>query len=201
VTKDITGLLTLQGELTATGDSASALKKTVRGTAEVHLAKGVINKFHVLSKVFSILNVSQLLDFRLPDMVSTGMPYNRIDGNFSFNDGTVSTSDRHEQSVINMTVVGKSDLVKEDIDLTIGVQPLQTIDKVVSRIPVIGWILTGGDRQFLVTYYEAKGKWDDPKVSAIPVKSLTRGVFNIFKRAFSLPEKLITEPGEVMMGK
>ncbi len=202
VTREISGLLTLQGDLTARGDSASALKKTVRGTVGMHLAKGVINKFHVLSKVFSILNVSQLLSFRLPDMVSAGMPYNRIDGTFSFDDGTVSTSDLSISSPsINMTVVGKTDLVKEDMDLMIGVQPLQTVDKVVSRIPVVGWILTGGDRQFLVTYYEARGKWDDPKVSAIPVTSLTRGVFNIFKRAFSLPEKLITELGEAIMGK
>jgi uncharacterized protein involved in outer membrane biogenesis len=201
VPREISGLLTLKGELTARGDSVAALKKTARGTVGIHLENGAINKFHVLSKIFSILNVSQLLNFRLPDMVTTGMPYNRIDGNFSVNDGIVSTSDLSvNSSSINMSVVGKSDIVKEEWDLLIGVQPLQTVGKVVSRIPVIGWILTGGKRSFLVTYYEVKGKWDDPKVSAIPVTSLTRGVFNIFKRVFSLPDKLITDTGKVIMG-
>jgi uncharacterized protein involved in outer membrane biogenesis len=202
VTKNITGLLSLRGELTARGDSAAALKKTVRGSVGMYLEKGVINRFHVLSKVFSILNVSQLLNFRLPDMLTDGMPYDRIEGNLSINDGIVSTSDLSIDSPsINVTIVGKTDIVKEYIDLTIGVQPLQTVGEVVGRIPVIGWILTGGNRQLLVTYYEARGKWDDPKVSAIPVTSLTRGVFNIFKRAFSLPGKMITDTGEVIMGK
>ncbi len=201
VTKEISGLLTVRGDLTARGDSAAAQKKTVRGAVGMHLKKGAINKFHVLSKIFSILNVSQLLKFRLPDMVSAGMPYNRIDGDFFFDDGIVSTSDLTVKSPsINMTVAGKSDIVKEELDMTIGVQPLQTVGKVVSRIPVIGWILTGGKRSFLVTYYEAKGKWSDPKVSAIPVTSLTRGVFNIFRRVFGLPEKIITDPGKVLMG-
>jgi uncharacterized protein involved in outer membrane biogenesis len=201
VTKEISGLLTLKGVLIARGDGVAALKKTVRGSVGVHLEKGVINKFNILSKVFSILNVSQLLDFRLPDMVSSGMPYNRIDGNFSFNDGSVSTSDLSINSPsMNISVVGKSDIVKEDIDLTIGVQPFQTVDKIVSRIPIVGWILTGRDRRLLVTYYEAKGKWDDPKVSAIPITSLSRGVFNIFKRTFNLPGKLITDTGKVIMG-
>jgi uncharacterized protein involved in outer membrane biogenesis len=202
VTKNITGLLSLRGELTARGDSAAALKKTVRGSVGMYLEKGVINRFHVLSKVFSILNVSQLLNFRLPDMLTDGMPYDRIEGNLSINDGIVSTSDLSIDSPsINVTIVGKTDIVKEYIDLTIGVQPLQTVGEVVGRIPVIGWILTGGNRQLLVTYYEARGKWDDPKVSAIPVTSLTWGVFNIFKRAFSLPGKMITDTGEVIMGK
>jgi hypothetical protein len=30
--------------------------------------------------------------------------------------------------------------------------------------------------------------------------SITTGVHNIFKRAFNLPEMLITEPGNVLMG-
>jgi uncharacterized protein involved in outer membrane biogenesis len=200
VTKDITGLLTLQGELTARGDSGASLKKSVQGAVRIHLEKGAINKFHFLSEIFSILNVSQLLNFQLPDMVSVGMPYNRIDGNFSFHDGSVATSDLFMNSPsINVTLVGKADIVREEIDVTVGVQPLQTVGKFVSHIPVIGWVLTGGDRKFLVTYYEVKGNWDDPTVSAIPVTSLSRGVFNIFKRAFTLPDKMITDTGEVIL--
>jgi uncharacterized protein YhdP len=178
------------------------LKKTAKGSVELHLRKGTINKFQVLSGVFSILNVSQLLEFRLPDMALTGLPYESIDGTVSLAGGIAATSDLVVKSPsLNISIVGKADLVNEELDMKVGVQPLQSVGKIVNRIPVMGWILTGGDRQLIVTYFEATGKWGDPKVSAIPVQSLSSGVFNIFKRTFQLPEKMITDTGEVIMGK
>ncbi len=202
VSKDISGLLTLRAELTARGDRVLALGKTVQGLVTVHLEKGIIKNYGFISKVFSILNVSQLLDFRLPDMVSTGMPYDVIDGTYSFNKGTVSTSDLsiHSPS-LNMTIVGEADLVNREIDAKIGVQPLQTVSKIVNRIPIIGWVLSGGEKRFLVVYYEAKGKIDNPTVTAIPMTSLPRGILNIFRRAFNLPGELTTDPGKVLLGK
>ncbi len=87
------------------------------------------------------------------------------------------------------------------MDLTVGVQPLQTGDKIVNRIPVVGWLLSGKDKGILTAYFEAKGKWSDPKVTAIPVKSLAKGVLNVFRRVFELPVRLFTDTGEVILGK
>jgi hypothetical protein len=97
--------------------------------------------------------------------------------------------------------VGSTDLVREQVDMKLGVHPLQTVSSIISRIPVIGWILTGDSRRFLVFYFEAKGTWSDPKVSSLEMTALPRSVFNIFKRVFRLPDTLITEPGKVIMGR
>ena len=85
---------------------------------------------------------------------------------------------------MNISALGKVDLVKNEVDATIGVQPLQTVGKIVNRIPVVGWILTGKGKTFLTTYFEAKGTVEDPSVKAIPVKSMAKGVLNIFVRVF-----------------
>ena len=200
-TSDISGRLNFEGELAARGDNPVALRKSVQGSFEIHFEKGVINKFGFVSKVFSILNVSQLFALRLPDLVSVGMPYNSIDGSFSVKDGIFSTSDLAlDSSSINLTVVGKTDIVKQEIDLLCAVQPLQTLNMIISRIPVIGWLLTGGDKHFLVSYYEAKGSWNDPTVTGRNIASLPGGVYNIFKRVYNLPENLFTNTGEVLMG-
>ena len=135
-------------------------------------------------------------------MVSGGMPYNRIAGTLSIHEGIVSTKDLFlDGNAMNISCVGKIDMTREEIDATIGVQPLQTVDKVVSRIPIVGWILTGKNKTLVTAYFEAKGKLDDPKVAAIPVKYLTKGVFDIFRRVFELPAKLFTDTGEVIIGR
>jgi uncharacterized protein YhdP len=194
--------LSLQGELTAKGNSSLELKKSALGSIKLRSEKGAIKKFALFSKIFSILNVSQLFKLQLPDMVSGGMPYNSITASISIRDGIVSSQDFYVASnAMNISAVGNVDLVKNELDATIGVQPLQSVGKVVNRLPVVGWILTGENKTFLSTYFEAKGKLDDPVVKAIPVSSMAKGVFNIFKRVFELPGKLITDTGEVLVGK
>jgi len=202
LTREVTGALNVQGDVTARGGSIADIKKTALGNVRLRLEKGSLHKFNVLSKMFSILNVSQLLKFQLPDMVADGMPYNEIKGRFAISDGSIATQDLFIASdAINISVIGKADIVKEELNFTIGVQPLQTVDKVVNRIPVVGWLLTGKDKSFLTAYFEAKGKWSDPKVSAIPAKSLAKGALNVFRRVFELPMRLFTDTGEVILGK
>lgn len=202
ITREVTGTMNVQGDITARGESLAEIKKTALGNVRLRLENGTLRKFNVLSKMFSILNVSQLLKFQLPDMVSDGMPYNEIKGSFSVSDGVIATQDLFIASdAINISVIGKTDVVKEDLDFTIGVQPLQTVDKVVNRIPVVGWLLTGKDKDFMTLFFEAKGKWSDPKVAPIPAKSVAKGVFNVFRRVFELPVRLFTDTGEVLLGK
>jgi uncharacterized protein YhdP len=200
--QEITGKLALQGELTAKGKTAEELKRTALGSAKFHFEEGTLRKFTVLSKIFSLLNFSQLLKFQLPDMVSGGMPYNKLTATLSIKDGIVSSNDIYVASdAINISAIGKADLVKNELDATIGVKPLQTVDKVLSHIPIVGWILTGKNKSLITAYFEAKGKLEDPQVRAIPVQSMAKGVFNIFKRVFQLPSTLFTDTGEVIINK
>jgi uncharacterized protein YhdP len=199
----ITGALTAQGDLTAKGQNAEELKKTLLGNVRVQMEEGTLKNFAALSKVFSILNVSQLLKFQLPDMASGGMPYDRITATLSFKDGIMSTRDFFVKSdAMNLVSVGNLDLTRMEVfETTVGVQPLQTVDKVVSLIPVVGWILTDKNRGFISVYFELKGPVGDVEATVIPVKSMSRGIFDIFKNIFQLPAKLFTDTGEVILGR
>jgi len=200
--QEIKGNISMQGDLTAKGKTADDIIRTSLGSSRIRVEKGLLRQFPTLSKVFSLLNVSQLLKFQLPDMVSGGMPFNEITGTLAVRDGIISTSDLFIKSdAINISAVGSVDLVKEELDVTLGTQPLQTLDKLVSRIPIVGWILTGGERTLITAYFVARGSINDPVVTAIPADSMAKGVFDIFKRIFQLPAKLITNTGEVIIGK
>lgn len=202
ISQEVTGSLTLHGDVTAKGNTLVEIKKSALGNLRLSMNNGKIRKFSTLAKVFSILNVSQLLKFKLPDMASGGMPYNSVKGSVAIKDGILSTQDLFINSnAINVSIIGTADIVKEELNLTLGAQPLQTVDKIVNRIPIVGWLLTGKDKDLLTAYFEAKGKWSDPEVSPIQVKSMGKGILNVFIRAFQLPVKLFTDTGEVILGK
>lgn len=199
--REIRGRITVAGNLKATGSTLAEVKQSAYGELKLDMERGVLRRFNSLSKVFSILNLSQLLSFRLPDMATDGMPFNRITATVALKNGMLATRDFFiDSNAMHISMVGTLNVVKEEMDLLIGVQPLQTVDKIISRIPVVGWILTGGDSNLISAYFEAKGSWADPKVAAIPARSMAKGTLGIFQRIFELPVRLFTDTGDVLIG-
>jgi len=89
--REIRGRLNLSGSLKAKGETVAEVKQTIYGELNLEIERGVLRRFNSLSKVFSILNLSQLLTFRLPDMATNGMPFNRISANITLKDGILTT--------------------------------------------------------------------------------------------------------------
>lgn len=200
--QDIKGRLSINGEFTAKGDTIADIKRTSLGSAHLLIEDGSLNRFSTLSKIFSVLNISQLLKLKFPEMVSGGMPFDKITATFAIKDGIASTNDLFVDSeAMNISVIGAMNIPRNEIDATVGVKPLQTIDKVVSSIPIVGWILTGKDKALLTAYFEIKGNLDNPSVNVLPVKAISKGVMGIFRRIFELPARLVTDTGEVLTGK
>jgi hypothetical protein len=98
--------------------------------------------------------------------------------------------------VLNAVATGSADLGQGLADFDLGVQPLGTIDTVVSNIPVLGHILTGENKSLITYYFEVKGPILDPQVEAVPFKSLGTGVTGVLKRLFLSPVKLFEDISE-----
>ena len=57
--------------------------------------------------------------------------------------------------------------------------------------PIAGWLLTGKEQSLVVAYYRVSGSVKDPHVTPIPLKSVGRAVFGIFRNLLEIPEALI----------
>jgi hypothetical protein len=199
--RELTGNLSLKGDITAIGHNTDDLIKTAAGTLQVRAEKGVLKQFSVLSKIFSLLNVFQLAKFQLPDMATGGMPYNTITCNWTLKDGVLSSEDLFiDSDAMQISATGKVDLLKKELDNIVGVHPLGTLDKIVANIPVAGWLLTDEKGNLITVHFRVDGKWDDPNVTPIPVQSVAQGTLDIFRRLFQLPVKLFTDTGVVILG-
>ena len=163
-----------------------------RGGIHLQIEDGTLRKFHGLAKVFSLLNVSQIFAGKLPDMNTEGMPFSLVDGSVSIGAGKAKINDLKITSVaMNLSVIGTSNLVDNTLDLTLGVMPLRTVDKIISAIPLAGWILTGEDKALITAHFKIEGDSEDPQVSAVPISSVSKTVLGIFKRTFGLPGKVV----------
>jgi len=93
-----------------------------------------------------------------------------------------------------MSYVGQYDMVGDRLDLLVVVKPLGTIDKVVTHLPIAGWILGGEERALITAQFQVTGTGAKPEIEAIPITAMSKGVLGIFQRTLSLPIKLIEDP-------
>jgi len=80
---------------------------------------------------------------------------------------------------------------KYTVDAKLGLHPFVTVDKIITRIPLVGWIIGGKEKSTISMYYEIKGPLNNPDVSAVPVKSLGTGILGIFQRILEAPVEAV----------
>ncbi len=172
---------------------------TAGGGIHLQVKDGTLRKFRGLARVFSLLNISQIFAGKLPDMDKDGMPFTLLEGSIRVANGRLRTEDLHVVSeAMNMSLVGDQSLVEDTLNLDLGVMPLRTVDKVVSNIPVAGWVLAGDKKALFTAHFKITGPTEAPKVTAVPVDSVSSTVFGIVKRTFGLPGKLVKDLGGLL---
>ncbi|MEA3465261.1 MAG: AsmA-like C-terminal domain-containing protein [Thermodesulfobacteriota bacterium] len=204
VTGQLNGYFTLQGPIgnTMENNINSTFLPNAQGTFHLDIKQGVLRQFSIISKAFSLLNVTQLLTFKLPDMDKEGMPFRHVNGEISLNKGILSSKNLIVDSpAMRLSVVGEYNLMGNNLDLIMGFKPLGTVDTVFTHIPVAGWLLTGKEQAVITSYFKISGAVNDPNVRMLPGRFVSDTIFGIFKRTLQLPSTLITDPKKLLMNR
>jgi hypothetical protein len=83
---------------------------------------------------------------------------------------------------------GDIDLINQEMDLTVLVAPLKTVDRIVGKLPIINNILGG---TLISIPFRATGKIGNPTVIPLSPTAVGSGVLGIMERTLKLPITLI----------
>jgi hypothetical protein len=92
---------------------------------------------------------------------------------------------------------GEVDMPGESLDFDLVAQPFGTIDSLVSKVPVVGYIITGEDKKFLVYSFKVKGPWSKPEVKYVPLKDVGNGTVGFLKRLFFTPRRIFKDMSNI----
>ncbi|MAQ71136.1 MAG: hypothetical protein CL565_02975 [Alphaproteobacteria bacterium] len=103
--------------------------------------------------------------------LQTGFTYVKRNGTtmITFKDGRTSGSE------VGLTFAGVVNQTARKIDVEGTIVPLNSINTLIGKIPLIGDILTGGDALFAATY-KIRGSTDDPNITVNPLSVLAPGI-------------------------
>ncbi len=188
---EVTGALSLGGVLTSEGEESADFWRNLTGDLKLSMRDGRIGQYTVMAKILALLNVAQLLELKGPELGAGSMPYHRLTADIKIGRGIARTENLVLDSpAMKVNAVGQVDLADETADLTVAVKPFQTVDRIVTKIPVAGWLLGGKEQSLLVAYFQVTGSLSDPKVTPIPLRSVGRNLFGIFRNLLEIPEAL-----------
>ena len=182
------------------GRNLSENIRTLSGKVSIHLDKGTIDKGKLKAGAFSLFGLQvPVADKNNAEVDEGPSNYVGISGDFTHVGGIAETENFiYETDQRRTSIVGKFDLNKREMDTVVGVAPMPGLDKFLTKIPVVGKILTAGDEGSLIkTYYTVKGPFDDPEVSATPFTSLGKKVMGLFQGILQTPGEILTLPAKV----
>lgn len=186
----------LQARFKSRGNNWNEIKKSLNGKLLFKVASGKINTTQLKDGVFDLFGFSEKMDDSRKQGISS--PFERIMGDFVIHDGIAETEKfAYLTADRGTSLVGSFDLNQNTMNTVVGVAPMPGLDKLLTQIPVVGRIITGGDEESLIkTYYSVEGEFSNPKVTAIPLTSLGKKAVGILQGILQTPQEIFSIPRE-----
>ena len=171
---------------------------TLNGELRLIVRKGYFQKYSATAKVIGILNLPTLLAGKV-DFSNRGMPFDCVRSDATIQNG-VAKIGRYvvDSPIMKITAAGDYDITRNNTNMVMAVSPLGSYEEFLKELPIFGKLFIGDRRDLVTAFYEVKGPLEDPKVTPLPLKSVTSGVgafahmtLDIMKNVFLLPKELL----------
>ncbi|MCK9226438.1 MAG: AsmA-like C-terminal domain-containing protein [Syntrophorhabdaceae bacterium] len=188
--QEITGDAHIMGTLKSEGTTWKSLKANLNGDTSAYSRNGVIKRWNLLSKIFALLNVYDLVRGKIV-LGKDGLLYKKMGASFTIDHGVYHTKNflLDSQSMV-ITGAGDIDLNKETIDATLEVSPLVALDRTIDKIPVLRSIIKNKNKGFLYVTYSVKGPFDDPDITTNYVGTVGTKSLEILRNILVFPKEV-----------
>jgi uncharacterized protein YhdP len=137
----------------------------------------------ILARVLAAASLPGILKLLNND----GLAFSKLSGDFELGEGIITMKQlRAHGGALGLTVKGTVDVKTSSLNLKGTVIPFYGLNTLLSHIPVVGSLLSGGKGEGLISVtYRLTGKLADPQVAVNPASVLTpgflRGIFDLFE--------------------
>jgi hypothetical protein len=179
-----TGTFNLNGQLLS-NSKPDEFPQSLSGEVELSAEKGRINRFGLLAKILSILNVTEIYRGEIPDLTGEGFAYHGLKISANLEGSKLILQECAIDGVsMGIACEGDIDLSGKKMNLIILVAPFKTVDRIVKVLPLLKHVLGG---KLISIPFRAKGDIADPQVVPLPPTAIGSGVLGILERTLKLP--------------
>jgi len=176
----------ISGDLGWPGRPTAFSPGKLGGDLRLSMAEGEIEQFYFLNQALATLNVLDwprqvARGFR--DVARGGLVYRELKGGLHIVDGVARTDDWVLKSApLRLGAAGSLDLAARNYDLIMQIQPLQTVDQIISAVPIVGYLIGGESKTVMALDYRVRGPWSDPDVTALSAEEQENPMDTLLRR-------------------
>jgi uncharacterized protein involved in outer membrane biogenesis len=183
----ISGAYDLLAELSTHG-RASELARNLQGTVEAQARDGKIMRFALIGNILALKNVIGLFTKGPPRLGETGFDYSKLTVSGHFDAGRFIVEQAALDSpAMGLAATGAIGVMAPDTRLTVLVAPLERLDTLVRKVPIVGYVVGGSLTSVPV---RVSGDIRNPTVVPLGPQAITSELTGIFERTLKLPAKL-----------
>ncbi len=184
----------IEGSFKVIGKIQGTKKKWQNGRLVIHSEQGRILRMTLLSKIFSVVNLTDLFTTdELPDLEKEGFPYSYLDFEAKVKDNRLIINNAKIRGKgLNLFGRGEMDLTTFETDFTVMIAPFKTIDTIISHIPVLGRVIGGKNATLITIPVKVTGPFNNPNVVPLAPSAIGEGFLNIVKETLLLPFTILS---------
>ena len=185
---DLTGTFQMEAHLKGEGKIKEIADRLV-GTFALSAKDGKILKAKHLDKTFDLLNESENFNGQFPALDREIISYSALKIRGVIREHRIQIEEGVlDASVLGITAHGYLDLSNETLDLNAFVSPFDRVDRVVRRIPILGYVMGGS---LVAIPVKISGNMKDPQITFLSLSAIGSETVDIIERIFKLPIKLV----------
>jgi len=184
----MTGTVDMDADLSARGKPGTLLQ-SLQGTFSATATRGWINQFESLAQVLKVINVTQVVAGRMPDLSKGGMGYDKLHIVGRIENETIHFEQAAlDASALQLAAQGSVNYATGAMNVNVLVAPLQTVNWVLSFIPGLRQIFGG---TILALPVHVGGTIDRPVVVPLGARAVGSRLVDILSNTLKLPGELI----------
>jgi hypothetical protein len=188
----VDGSVSLEGVLTLKDPDGTGAFSGLNGHARLLVEKGWIHQTSPILNALALISLDRIFKQGSPGVQDGRLYFERIEGDIEIEKGKILLQNLTLQGpAINAAGAGTIDLNRDHLQLRIGLQPLGTVDSLVSNIPVIGNILSGKEKSLVVYSLEVTGSLSNPQIKNVPFKNIGESALGYVERMVFTPERIL----------
>jgi uncharacterized protein YhdP len=188
----IDGSVSMEGVMELKDSEGTGAFSGLNGHARLLVEKGWLHQTSPILNALALISLEQIFKLGSPGVQDGRLYFDRIEAYIEIEKGKILLQNLTLQSpAINAAGAGTIDLNRDQLQLKIGLQPLGTLDSLVSRLPLIGNILTGKEKTLVVYSLEVTGSLSNPQVKNIPFKNIGESALGYLERMVFTPERIL----------
>ncbi len=161
---------------------------SMRGKIGFEATNGTLNRFALVSRILSFIDLKNWLTARLPDPAVAGIPFTKLSCDAAGANGIFETNNfKLRGPVMEIAASGAVNVGNGTMNMEFAMIPFDTFNWLVSHIPIIGWNLAAGSKGLVAAYFRVYGPVSDPTVVPQPITS----VAEFLAKTLSMPINII----------